>query len=100
MPTATRGPTRTDVVAGCRFVTHAARLRALLAFAVILSVVGAAAAPIGSAGGTAQICGLSIAIQDPDIRASFVRFARNQSTSAAKACAGARNAVAVAQATR
>jgi hypothetical protein len=98
MPTVTQLAAHRYVVAGRPpFVTRIRRLRGLLAFVAILSVVAMAAAPTGSAGGTVQTCGLPIAIQDPDIRAAFVRFARNQSPGAAKACAGARTAVAVAQ---
>jgi hypothetical protein len=82
------------------FATRIQHLHGLLAFVAILSVVAAAAAPTGGAGGTVQTCGLAIAIQDPDIRAAFARFARNQSSGAAKACASARTAVMLALAAR
>ena len=67
------------------------RLPHLLAFAAILSTLSAVPAPAGSASGTAETCGLAVGIQDPDIRAAFARFDRNQSASAAKACAYFRN---------
>ena len=66
-------------------------LTRLLAFAAILSTLSAAPAPAGSASETADTCGLPIAIQDPDIRAAFARFDRDQSAAAAKACAHFRN---------
>jgi len=71
--------------------TLAMHLPRLLVFAAILSTLSAAPAPAGSALGTADTCGLAIAIQDPDIRAAFARFDRNQSAAAAKACAYFRN---------
>lgn len=79
--------TQGNALAARSLVTRFRRWRGLLAVAAILSVVAGAAAYNGSAGGTAQTCGLSIAIQDPDIRAALVRFAQNQSPGAAKACA-------------
>ena len=97
MSTVTRLATQASV--GRPFVTRVGRWRGLLAFAAILSAVATAAAPTDSAGGTVRICGLPIAIQDPDIRAAFVSFARNQSAAAAKACA-MRNDVVVAQVAR
>ena len=100
MPTTQLATTRTPAVAARPFVIRAMRLHGLLAFAAILSVVGMAAAPRDSAGGTVQTCGLPIAIQDPDIRAAFVRFARKQSPGAAKACASVRNTAVLAQAAR
>ena len=66
-------------------------LSRLLAFAAIFSALSAVPAPAGGASGTAETCGLPIAIQDPDIRAAFVRFEQNQSGGAAKACAYFRN---------
>jgi len=63
----------------------------LLAFAAIFTALSAVPVPAGGASGTAQTCGLPIAIQDPDIRAAFARFDRNQSAGAAKACAYLRN---------
>ena len=77
-------------------LTVARHLPRLLVFAAILSVLFAAAAPAGKVSGTAETCGLPVAIQDPDIRATFARFARNQSASAAKACAHLRNDMATA----
>ena len=63
------------------------RLPRLLAFAAILSALSAVPAPAGGAPGTAETCGLPIAIRDPDIRAAFAHFEQNQSSAAAKACA-------------
>jgi hypothetical protein len=65
----------------------------LLAFAAIFSVLSGVPAPAGGASGTAETCGLPIAIQDPDIRAAFARFEQHQSAGAAKACAYLRNDV-------
>ena len=79
--------TQRDPVATGPLLTRFGWGRSLLAVAAVLSVVATAAAPTGSTGGTVQTCGLPIAIQDPDIRAAFVGFARNQSPGAAKACA-------------
>jgi hypothetical protein len=70
---------------------HPMPLPRLLAFAAILSALSVISAPAGGASGTAETCGLPIAIQDPDIRAAFVRFEQNQSAAAAKACAFFRN---------
>ena len=67
------------------------RLPRLLAFAAILSALSAVPAPAGGAPGTAETCGLPIAIRDPDIRAAFAHFEQNQSLAAAKACAYFRN---------
>lgn len=72
----------------------------LLAFAAILSTLSAVPAPAGSAPGTAETCGLVVAIQDPDIRAAFAHFDRNQSAAAAKACAYFRNDMPAAVAAR
>ena len=65
----------------------------LLAFAATLSVLSVISGPAGGASGTAETCGLPIAIQDPDIRAAFLRFEQNQSAAAAKACGDFRNDV-------
>jgi len=78
------------------FARHTIQLPRLLAFVAILSVVAAVAAPGDSASATEGPCGLAIVIHDPDIRASLVRFERNQSPGAAKACAYARNNMAAA----
>ena len=64
----------------------------LLVFAATLSVLSLISGPAGGASGTAETCGLPIAIQDPDIRAAFARFEQTQSAAAAKACAFFRNA--------
>jgi hypothetical protein len=66
----------------------------LLALAAILSALSVVSTPAGGASGTAETCGLPIAIQDPDIRAAFARFEQTQSVAAAKACAFFRNAAA------
>jgi len=71
-----------------------------LAFAALLSILTAAPAPADSASGTAETCGPVMAVQDPDIRAALARFDRNQSPSAAKACAYFRNDMAAAAARR
>jgi hypothetical protein len=67
------------------------QLPRLLVFAATLSVLSVISGPAGGASGIAETCGLPIAIQDPDIRASFLRFEQNQSAAAAKACAYFRN---------
>ena len=94
MPTVTQPAARRNAAVARPFARHAIRLPRLLALVAILSVVSAVVAPASSASGTPETCGLPIAIQDPDIRAAFVRFDRNQSPGAAKACAYARNAMA------
>ena len=66
----------------------------LLAFAAALSALSVISGPAGSASGTAETCGLPIAIQDPDIRAAFLRFEQIESAAAAKACAFLRNGAA------
>ena len=99
MPTVTQHATHRDAVAARPSANRVGCWRGLLAFAAILSVVATAAAFNGGAGGPMQTCGMPIAIQDPDIRAAFVRFQRNQSAGAAKACA-MRNDVVLAQAAR
>ena len=60
----------------------------ILALALIPLALAAIPAPAGS---DARGCGLP-AIQDPGIRASFERFERGQSPSAAKLCAAYMNA--------
>lgn len=65
----------------------------LLAVVAVFSALSAVPAPAGGASGTAETCGLPIAIQDADIRAAFARFEQNQSAGAAKACAYFRNDV-------
>ena len=91
MPTVTQPEARSNAAMARPFARHAIQLPRLLAFVAILSVVSAVAAPAGSASDTPETCGLPITIQDPDIRAAFVRFDRNQSPGAAKACGYARN---------
>ena len=39
----------------------------------------------------AATCGLAIHVQDPDLRASLVRFDRHQSAAARKVCASSRD---------
>lgn len=72
----------------------------LLVFAAILLALAAVPAPAGSAPDAAGTCGVSIRIQDPDIRASFERFDRTQSAAAAKVCAYYRNDMSAARAAR
>ena len=66
----------------------------LIAFAATLSVLSLISATAGGASGTAETCGLPVAIQGPDIRAALARFEQTQSVAAAKACAHLRNAAA------
>ena len=94
MPTVTQPPALANAAVVRPFARHAIQPPRRLVFAAILSVVSAVAAPAGSAPGRPETCGLPIAIQDPDIRAALVRFDRNQSPGAAKACAYALNDVA------
>ena len=73
------------------------QLPRLIVFVATLSALSVISGPAGGASGTAETCGLPIAIQDPDIRAAFLRFERNQSAAAAKACAFFRNDVSTAR---
>jgi hypothetical protein len=57
----------------------------MLALGVIATV--AAAGVVETRAQRAATCGLAISIQDPDLRASLVRFDRHQSAAARKACA-------------
>ena len=57
----------------------------MLALGVIAGV--AAAGMVETRAERAATCGLAISIQDPDLRASLVRFDRHQSTAARKVCA-------------
>jgi hypothetical protein len=61
----------------------------------ILAVVAVAAVTIVGAVETraqrAATCGLAIHVQDPDLRASLVRFDRHQSAAARKVCANYRD---------
>jgi hypothetical protein len=63
-------------------------LRCLVPPLIVLTVIaGIATAGMGeSRAGPAATCGLGIAVQDPDIRASLVRFDRQQSAAAHKVC--------------
>jgi hypothetical protein len=57
----------------------------MLAIGVIAGV--ATAGVVESRAERATTCGLAITVQDPDLRASLVRFDRHQSPAARKICA-------------
>jgi hypothetical protein len=57
----------------------------MLALGVIAGV--AAAGMVETRAERAATCGLAISIQDPDLRASLIRFDRHQSAAARKVCA-------------
>ena len=57
----------------------------LVALAVIAGI--AAAGAVESRSERAATCGLAITVHDPDVRASLVRFDREQSPAARKVCA-------------
>jgi hypothetical protein len=61
---------------------------ALAAFAAL--VIAAVTGPAGSSATSA--CGAITQIQDPGLRASFVKFEAQQSVAASKVCATYRNA--------
>ena len=63
-------------------------LRSLVPLLMALAVIGgvAAAGVAESRAGRPATCGLAITVQDPDLRASFVRFDRQQSAAARKVC--------------
>jgi hypothetical protein len=54
----------------------------------ILGVIAAvtAAGVVETRAERAATCGLAISVQDPDLRASLIRFDRQQSAAARKAC--------------
>jgi hypothetical protein len=57
----------------------------LIALAVIGGIAGAGV--IESRAARPATCGLVITVQDPDLRASFIRFDQQQSAGARKLCA-------------
>ena len=61
----------------------------LLALGVIAGV--AAAGMVETRAERATTCGLAIHVQDPDLRASLVRFEHHQSAAARKLCASYRD---------
>jgi len=63
----------------------------LTGLAVLIAIAGFAAAPAGSSAYSA--CGPIVHIQDPGLRASFERFERTQSATAAKVCSLYHNTV-------
>ncbi|HML12696.1 MAG TPA: hypothetical protein VK456_05285 [Xanthobacteraceae bacterium] len=65
------------------------KLRCLALPMLALAVIGTVAAVgmVETRAERAATCGLAISIQDPDLRASLVRFDRNQSAAARKVCA-------------
>ena len=69
------------------------KCRCLVVPTLALAAV-AAVALVGAAETRAERatnCGLAIHVQDPDLRASLVRFDRHQSAAARKVCAGYRD---------
>lgn len=63
------------------------KLRYVVALVLIPGVLATAPAPAGSGADVGALCGMTIQIHDPGLRASFERFDRAQSTTAAKLCA-------------
>jgi hypothetical protein len=68
----------------CRFL--AVPMLAVAAVAAVV-VIGA----VETRAERAATCGLTIQVQDPDLRASLVRFDRHQSAAARKVCASHRD---------
>ena len=66
------------------------KLRHLVALVLIPGVLAAATAAAGPGSDAGALCGTTIQIQDPGVRASFERFDRAQSATAAKLCAFSR----------
>ena len=62
--------------------------RCLVVPMAVVAVIGAvtAAGVVETHAERAAICGLAIHVQDPDLRASLVRFDRHQSAAARKIC--------------
>jgi hypothetical protein len=75
---------------GCmtKFLKILGKSRCLVAPMLALGVIAgvAAAGVVESRAERAATCGLPITIQDPDLRASLVRFDRQQSAAARKVC--------------
>jgi|GEM_PF-1813312 hypothetical protein len=71
-----------------KFLGLLGKLRCLaLPLAAVAVVAGfAAAGVVESRAERAATCGLAITVQDPDLRASLVRFERHQSAAARKVC--------------
>ena len=63
--------------------------RSLVLPLMALAVIGAIAAAgmVESRAERPATCGLAVAVQDPDLRASFIRFDQQQSAAARKICA-------------
>jgi hypothetical protein len=70
-------------------VGYSRALRFLVLSLTALAVFGgiAAAGVVESQAERPATCGLGITVQDPDLRASFIRFDRQQSAAARKICA-------------
>lgn len=63
-----------------------------LSFALVMTLaLGSATIPAGSSSAPHLGCGPFIAVRDPGVRASFVRFDAEQSASARRICAIFRN---------
>ena len=69
------------------------KFRCLAVPAAVLAVISAvtAAGMVETRAERAATCGLAIHVQDPDLRASLVRFDRHQSAAARKLCASYRD---------
>jgi hypothetical protein len=65
------------------------KLRCFVAPSVALAVFAgiAVASVVESRAERAATCGLAIPVQDPDLRASLIRFSQHQSVAARKVCA-------------
>ena len=75
--------------AALAFRGYGRTLRSLVLPLGALAVIAgmAAAGTVESRAERPATCGLAITVQDPDLRASFVRFDRQQSAAARKVCA-------------
>ena len=78
----------TDQHAIFAFRGYGRALRSLTLPLMALAVIGgvAAAGVAESRAARPATCGLAITVQDPDLRASFVQFDRQQSAAARKIC--------------
>jgi hypothetical protein len=71
-----------------KFLKILGKSRCVVAPMLAVGVIAgfAAAGVIETRAERASTCGLAITIQDPDLRASLVRFDRHQSSAARKVC--------------
>jgi hypothetical protein len=76
-----------DAPLAFRGCCHALRPLVLPLIALMVISGIAAAGVVESRAERPASCGLAITVQDPDLRASFVRFDRQQSAAARKVCA-------------